>query len=83
MNNGITEYFENVKLTKEYDGYFCKISDVITISILGCICGLKNTKQIHQWASNSRISKFLKDKFEHSRKLPSLSPSIFSNINFL
>lgn len=63
MNNGITEYFENVELTKEYDGYFCKISDVITISILGCICGLKNTKQIHQWASNTRISKFLKEKF--------------------
>ena len=63
MNNGITEYFENVELTKEYDGYFCKISDVITISILGCICGLKNIKQIHQWASNARISKFLKEKF--------------------
>ena len=40
--NGITEYFEEVKLTEEYNGYFCSIPEVITIAILGSICGLKN-----------------------------------------
>ena len=45
MNNGITEYFENVKLTKEYDGYFCKISDVITISSTDSHVTVNHTNQ--------------------------------------
>lgn len=32
-NNGITEHFENVELTEEYDGYFCGVSEAITIVI--------------------------------------------------
>lgn len=62
-NNGITEYFEEVETEKEYDGYFCRIPEIITIMILGCMCGLKNVRQIHQWASNDRISEFLKEEF--------------------
>ena len=63
MNNGITEYFEDVELYEEYDGYFCSVPDVITIAILGSICGLRNVHQIHQWATNDRVSEFLKEKF--------------------
>lgn len=62
-NNGITEYFEEVELIEEYDGYFCSVADVITIAILGSICGLKNVNQIHQWAASDRVSEFLKEKF--------------------
>lgn len=47
-NNGITEYFENVEITEEYNGYFCSVPDIITIAILGSMCGLKNISQIHQ-----------------------------------
>ena len=43
-NNGITEYFEEVEITKEYDGYYYSISEAITIVILGSICGLKNIR---------------------------------------
>ena len=46
MNNGITEYFEDVELYEEYDGYFCSVPDIITIAILGSICGLKNIVQM-------------------------------------
>ena len=63
MKNGITEYFEDVELYEEYDGYFCSVPDVITIAILGSICGLRNVHQIHQWATNDRVSKFLKENF--------------------
>lgn len=63
MNNGITEYFEEVELYEEYDGYFCSVPDVITIAILGSICGLRNVHQIHRWAANDRVSEFLKEKF--------------------
>ena len=47
MNNGITEYFEDVELYEEYNGYFCSVADVITIAILGSICGLRNVHQIY------------------------------------
>lgn len=63
MNNGITEYFEEVELYEEYDGYFCSVPDVITIAILGSICELRNVHQIHQWAASDRVSGFLKEKF--------------------
>ena len=63
MKNGITEYFEEVELYEEYNGYFCSVADVITIAILGSICGLRNVHQIHQWAANDRVSGFLKEKF--------------------
>lgn len=62
-NNGITEYFENVEITEEYNGYFCSVPDIITIAILGSMCGLKNISQIHQQAANDRISEFSKEKF--------------------
>lgn len=59
----ITEYFEEIETEKEYDGYYYKISDAVTIVILGSICGLKNVQQIHQWAVKDRTSEFLKEKF--------------------
>lgn len=62
-NNGITEYYEEVETTEEYDGYFCSIAEAITIVIIGSICGLKNVSQIHQWATNDRVNEFLKEKF--------------------
>ena len=62
-NNGITEYFEEVEITKEYEGYYYRISEAITIVILGSMCGLKNISQIHQWAENERTKGFLKEKF--------------------
>jgi len=62
-NNGITEYFEEVETEEEYNGYFCRIPEVITIAILGSMCGLKNVSQIHQWAASDRVKEFLKEKF--------------------
>ena len=38
-NNGITEYFEDIETKEEYDGYFCRIPEIITIVILGSIGG--------------------------------------------
>lgn len=39
----------------------------MTLVLLGSICGLKNVSQIHQWATNPRISRFLKEYFGISR----------------
>ena len=60
----LIDYFERLETTREYDGYFCSVADAITIVILGSICGLKNVSQIHQWATNEKIKKFLKEKFQ-------------------
>ena len=61
--NNIGEYFAEVETIEAYNGYFISVSAAITISILGTFCGLRNMKQIHQWASNSKIRKFLSEKF--------------------
>lgn len=66
-NKKLIEYFEEIETEKEYDGYYYKISEVITIVILGCICGLRNLQQIHQWAVKERTSEFLKEEFGINR----------------
>lgn len=57
-------YFEEVETVEEYRGYFFSVSAAITISVLGTFCGLRNMKQIHQWASNEKIRRFLAEHFE-------------------
>ena len=61
------EYFEEIELTEEYKGYFCSVKEALAIVILGSFCGLKNIKQIHQWAANPRISEFLREYFKIER----------------
>ena len=61
--NNITQYFEDIETTREYNGYFCRVAEAVTVVILGSICGLKNISQIHQWASSETTSGFLKEKF--------------------
>lgn len=60
----IIEYFEDVKIIKEHDGYYYSVKEAIVIVILGTFCGLKNISQIHQWATSERVSEFLKEKFK-------------------
>jgi len=60
----IAEYFKEIETIKEHNGYFCSVEDALTVVILGSVCGLRNVNQIHQWATNSRVSKFLSKHFE-------------------
>jgi len=59
----IREYFAEVETTKEHNGYFCSVGEALTIVIMGSFCGLRNVNQIHQWASNERVSEFLMERF--------------------
>jgi predicted transposase YbfD/YdcC len=63
----IAEYFKDVETTDEHNGYFCNVGEALAIAILGTFCGLRNVKQIHQWASNERIARFLAEKFGINR----------------
>ncbi len=65
----LIEFLEELETRKKYDGYFCSAAEAMTIIILGSICGLKNVSQIHQWAANEKIKKFLKEKFQ-IKKVP-------------
>lgn len=57
------DILECVETTERYDGYYYSIKDALVIVILGSICGLQNTRKIHQWASSEKVSEFLKEKF--------------------
>lgn len=59
----LIDFFEEVETTEEYNGYFCSISEAISIVVLGSLCGFKNVSQIHQWAESERVSEFLKEEF--------------------
>jgi predicted transposase YbfD/YdcC len=59
----IKEYFGEVETTGEHKGYTYKVSEALTIVILGTLCGLRNTSQIHQWSNNSRVKDFLSVHF--------------------
>ena len=59
----LVEYFEELETAKEYNGYFCSVAEAISIVVLGSICGLRNTNQIHQWAVSAKVSEFLEEKF--------------------
>ena len=38
----ISGYFEEVETTQEYEGYWYSVKDMIVITILGSLCGLRN-----------------------------------------
>jgi hypothetical protein len=59
----IQEYFSEIETTKEHHGYFCSVGEALTIVIMGSMCGLQITSQIHQWASDRRVGAFLSEHF--------------------
>ena len=63
MKKTIKEYFEDVETTEEHAGYYYSVVEALTIVILGSFCGLRNTKQIHQWATSTNVSEFLMKHF--------------------
>jgi hypothetical protein len=63
----ISGYFEEVETTREYDGYWYCVHDIIVISILGSLCGLRNMIMIVDWAKSPSVTKFLQEKMRMSR----------------
>lgn len=59
----LMDILEGVETTERYDGYYYSVKDALVIVVLGSICGLQNTRKIHQWASSEKVSEFLKEKF--------------------
>lgn len=59
----ITEYFNDVETTQEHNGYFCSVGEMLTVVILGTLCGLRNVSQINQWATNDRVKEYSSKAF--------------------
>ncbi len=61
------DFFEEVEITEEYDGYYFSVQQAITIVVLGSLCGLKSIRQIHQWAESDSTRKLLEERFAIER----------------
>jgi predicted transposase YbfD/YdcC len=61
MSKRTTDYFAEVEKTKEHNGYFYNVAEVLTVVIVGSLCGLRNINQIHQWATHERTKMFLSE----------------------
>jgi hypothetical protein len=59
----MVQYFGEVETTREYSGYIHSIGRVLTIVILGSLCGLDSVTKIHQWAQSQHTRDFLKEHF--------------------
>ena len=55
-------FLEEVETLEPYAGYKFKVKDVLTISILGLICGMTTMKMIHKWAMSERVRDFLREQ---------------------
>ena len=47
----------------EHDGYWYKVSHVLTILVMGTLCGIKNASDIHKWAESKPTRQFLQEQF--------------------
>ena len=63
----ISGYFEEVETRAEYNGYWYSVKNIIVISILGSICGLRNMIMIVEWAKSAPVLKFLQEKMKIPR----------------
>ena len=63
----IAGYFEEVETTEEYDGYWYSVKDMIVITILGSLCGLRNMIMIVDWSKSPSVTKFLQEKMKIPR----------------
>ena len=52
-------YFEYVETTRPYDGYWHSVRNVVTIVLLGSLCGLRNLPMIREWAAGERVTEYL------------------------
>ncbi len=63
----MVNYFEEIETEEPYDGYFYSIAENLTVILLGSMCGLKNVKQIQQWAESDKVREYLKETYAIER----------------
>lgn len=53
----------------EYQGYWYRISDILTILVCGMLCSLQHIDDIHEWSKSAPAKQFLLEQFQ-IRKVP-------------
>ena len=61
-NINILHYFSALETKQEHKGYYYSVEEAVVIVILGLMCGLKNIRQIQQWASHEHVTRFLQEE---------------------
>jgi len=46
----IEGHFAEIQTIKEHNGYYYSVGEMLTVVILGSLCGLLNASQINQWS---------------------------------
>ena len=62
--SGLQEELKAVKTKEPYCGYKYKLLDVLTIAILGTLCGLRNMAMIIKWANSMPVRMMLVKRFQ-------------------
>ena len=59
----IFDYFSDIKIISNHDGYFYSVKEALKILLLGLLCGCKNIREIHEWATEDIIKEKLRKEF--------------------
>ena len=59
----IFDYFNDIKIISNHDGYFYSVKEALKILLLGLLCGRKNIREIHEWATEDIIKEKLRKEF--------------------
>lgn len=59
----LQELSRGIETQKPYKGYFYKVSDIITILVVGLLCNLCSAHEIYQWACSKTVSTLLSEHF--------------------
>jgi predicted transposase YbfD/YdcC len=59
----LQEMAREVETKEAYEGYYYKVSDVITILVIGLLCALRSAHEIYQWSRSKSVSAVFSEHF--------------------
>ena len=59
----IFDYFSDIKIVSNYDGYFYSVNEALKILLLGLLCGRKKLEKDLEWATEDIIKDRLNKEF--------------------
>lgn len=59
----LQEMAREIETIEKYNGYYYKVSDVITILVVGLLCNLRSAHEIYQWSRSKTVCGVLGEHF--------------------
>jgi predicted transposase YbfD/YdcC len=63
MIEKLREAMEAVEAAAEYEGYWYRIRDILTIMVCGMLCSLQTVDDIHEWCISAPTRAFFREQF--------------------